>query len=130
MLPRQNVRLLIAVLYLVVISILFCLPGSAFPKTNWLSKIAFDKWVHIGFFAVLTILWNWAANSTERSYTVVILTAAICYGLAVEVVQDRFIPNRGLDLGDWAADIAGSLLGLWLWARYLKVWVYKKNRPL
>jgi VanZ family protein len=120
MLQRRGVRLTIDISYLLIISVLFCLPGSAFPKTNWLSDIYFDKWVHIGFFALLIILWNWAANSTDRKWTLAILIAAIAYGLLVEFVQDNFIPNRGFDIGDWIADIAGSLLGWWVWSRYIK----------
>ena len=122
MLQRKGVRLLIAISYLIIISILFCLPGSAFPKTNWLSKIWFDKWVHIGFFAVLIILWNWAANSTEKKYTVLIMATAILYGLGVEAVQHNFIPNRGFDIGDWIADIVGSVVGLWFWQQYVRHW--------
>ena len=120
MLQHPGFRLTTAILYLIVISILFCLPGSAFPKNNWLSDIYFDKWVHIGFFALLIILWNWAANSTDRNWSTTILVAAIAYGLLVEVVQHNFIPNRGFDIGDWIADIAGSLLGLAFWRRYIK----------
>lgn len=122
MLQSKNTRWAIAILYLVFISVLFCLPGSAFPKTNWLSKIWFDKWVHIGFFAVLIILWNWAANSTKKSYTVLIMILAAAYGLVVELVQHNFIPNRGFDIGDWIADIAGSIVGLWLWTKYIRAW--------
>jgi VanZ family protein len=113
---------MVAIVYLLIISALFCLPGSAFPKANWLTKIYFDKWVHIGFFAVLIILWNWAANSTNKSYTVIIMALAIAYGLGVEFVQHNFIPNRGFDIGDWLADIAGSFVGLWLWVKYISSW--------
>ena len=120
MLQQQRTRLTVAITYLLIISVLFCLPGSAFPKNNWLSDIYFDKWVHIGFFALLIILWNWAANSTDRQYTTIIMMAAAAYGLLVEFVQHNFIPNRGFDVGDWIADIAGSLLGLWFWNRYIK----------
>lgn len=120
MLQRPGFRLTMAILYLLIISVLFCMPGSAFPKNNWLSDIYFDKWVHIGFFAVLIILWNWAANSTHRKWSTIILVGAIAYGLLVEAVQHNFIPNRGFDIGDWIADIAGSLLGLWIWRRYIK----------
>ncbi|MGV3657721.1 MAG: VanZ family protein [Chitinophagaceae bacterium] len=131
MLPSKKARITIAIVYLLIISALFCLPGSAFPKNNWLSKIGFDKWVHIGFFAVLIILWNWAANSTKRSYTILIMASAITYGLLVEYVQHNFIPNRGFDIGDWIADIAGSFAGLWLWTAYLRNWWgIQKNRPL
>ena len=120
MLQRRGLRLTLAIAYLLIISVLFCLPGSAFPKSNWLSDIYFDKWVHIGFFAVLIILWNWAANSTNRNWSWTILVAAVMYGLVVEFVQHNFIPNRGFDMGDWIADIAGSLLGVWFYGRYIK----------
>ena len=120
MLQRKDLRLSIAVLYLVLISILFCLPGAALPKVNWLSKIWFDKWVHIGFFALLIVVWLWAVKSTNRKMVVAILMAAAVYGFSVEIVQDQFIANRSFDVGDWIADIIGSFAGLWFWDRYIK----------
>jgi VanZ family protein len=122
-LSSRSGRIATALLYFAVISFLFCLPGSAFPKNNWLSKVHFDKWVHIGFFALLVVLWLWALAPGKRGIVWLLLAAAL-YGLCVEVVQDRFIPNRSLDIGDWAADVAGSFAGLWFWNRYIK------NRPL
>jgi hypothetical protein len=61
-LSSRSGRIATALLYFAVISFLFCLPGSAFPKNNWLSKVHFDKWVHIGFFALLLVLWLWALH--------------------------------------------------------------------
>jgi len=116
-------RLAAAVLYFIFISVMFCLPGSVLPKEDWLSKIYFDKWVHIGFFVVLLLLWLWALRPTKRG-AIEIITVAIAYGITVEVVQYFFIPNRSFDLTDWAADIVGSFIGFWLWQRYIK------NRPL
>lgn len=113
------VRLATAVLYFIFISVMFCLPGSVLPKEDWLSRIYFDKWVHIGFFAVLLVLWLWALMP-EKKVAVWLLLAALIYGITVEVVQDRFIPNRSFDLGDWAADTVGSFIGLWFWSRYIK----------
>jgi VanZ family protein len=118
-LPSRSGRIATALLYFAVISFLFCLPGSAFPKNNWLSKIHFDKWVHIGFFALLLVLWLWALAPSRRGVVWLLLAAAF-YGLCVEVVQDQFIPNRSLDMGDWAADVAGSFAGLLFWSRYIK----------
>lgn len=120
-LPR--IRLVAAVLYSLFISVLFCLPGSVLPKEDWLSKIYFDKWVHIGFFAGLLVLWLWALRPGSKGI-VWLLMAAVAYGFLVEIVQDQFVPNRSLDLGDWVADIAGSGAGLWFWGRYIK------NKPL
>ena len=115
--PRT--RLAAAIMYFVFISVLFFLPGSVLPKEGWVSKIYFDKWVHIGFFAVLLLLWLWGLMPGKNG-VVWLLVAAVLYGITVEFIQDRFIPNRSFDLGDWAADITGSFVGLWFWDRYIK----------
>ncbi|OLY94658.1 hypothetical protein BUE76_04835 [Cnuella takakiae] len=106
--------------WLVFISFLFCLPGSAIPKINWLSGIHFDKWVHIGLFAVLLFLWGNALGVFTRRKPLLLLLTAIAYGLLVEVVQDQLIVNRDFDLWDAAADTAGAMLGLWALARIKK----------
>lgn len=79
-------RVLLASVYLIIISALFCLPGSALPKADWLSKIYFDKWVHIGFFFVLIIIWLWALQLFKKAIVFLLIAAAI-YGLTVEIVQ-------------------------------------------
>jgi VanZ family protein len=122
----QKNSLLIAILWFLFISILFCLPGSALPKASWLDKIYFDKWVHVGLFFVLLWLWLWALKIKGVTNALILLCFfAIAYGITVEFVQDRFVPNRSFDLGDWAADIAGVVLGSFLRLKYIQ-----KNRPL
>lgn len=114
-------RYLLLTLYFILMCVLFTLPGSAFPKSGWLNKIAFDKWVHIGLFGFFTFLTCWAFQiGVKRGVLLTFLTAVI-YGIVVEVVQDEFVVNRTFDLGDWAADIVGSFLGVWWWnLRYIK----------
>lgn len=114
----------LSILWLLFMSVLFFLPGSALPKASWLDDIYFDKWVHIGLFAVLLFLWR-SSFPDKKQYNIVLLIAAVAYGFAVEIIQRDFIPNRSFDLGDVAADTAGTLAGLWFWT-----WRYKKNRPL
>ena len=112
-------RIALALFYLIFISVLFCLPGSALPKATWLSKVHFDKWVHAGFFFVLIVVWLWALKLFHKPMPVVVLGAAL-YGLIVELTQHYFIPNRSFDAGDWMADMAGACVGLWFWKRYIK----------
>ena len=119
MLISARIRILLAIVYFLIITFLFCLPGSALPKSNWFSKVYFDKWVHIGFFVVLLLLWLWALMPARRGMIGIVVAAAV-YGITVEIVQDQFIPNRSFDLGDWVADMTGSFLGLWVWYRYIK----------
>ena len=111
--------------WLVFVSILFFLPGSAFPKEDWFSKIYFDKWVHIGIFTVLVSLWSWVFELRYNKYVIVLFAAAVLYGYLVEVIQDQYISNRSFDWGDLLADSAGTILGLAGW-----FWMSKKNKPL
>lgn len=100
--------------------LLFFLPGSAFPNENWLSKIYFDKLVHLGLFAILVFLWRSAFDFKSASYNWVLLFSALFYGLAVEFIQRYFVPNRDFDLYDVVADVAGGVIGLIVWVRYIK----------
>lgn len=100
--------------------ILFFLPGSAFPSENWLSKIYFDKLVHLGLFSVLVFLWRSAFRSPSAYYNLVLLFLVVVYGLAVEFIQLYFVPNRDFDLYDVVADAIGGLIGLIGWLRVNK----------
>jgi VanZ family protein len=107
----------VAIGWLILMSFLFVLPGSALPKENWLEKIQLDKWVHIGLFAILIFLWKSAFNRNHKNYNLLLLFSAFCYGLLVEFVQKQWVPNRSFDIYDVLADLAGGLLGLLVWLR-------------
>jgi hypothetical protein len=102
-----------------LVLILICLPGTEFPKTDdWLDKIFFDKWVHVGLFAVLAFLWMKPyVNSTLPKQHILqtifkIALSVSIWGLATEYIQKYFAYHRSFDLWDWAADSAGTLLAL------------------
>jgi VanZ family protein len=114
-----------AVCWLVFITLLFFLPGSALPKETWFSKIHIDKWVHTGFFVVLLFLWRSAFEWNGKGYNVLLFLVAVTYGLLVEFVQKWWVPNRDFDYYDLLFDASGSILGLVVWS-----WAYKKNKPL
>jgi len=119
-----NRRFVLPIAALIFFTILFCLPGSAFPKEDWLTKISFDKFVHIGIFTVLLFLWCRALRVDSLSGYFIAIIVAVMYGLLIELIQDRLITNRSWDMGDVIADFAGSLVGVLAWD-----W-YKKNKPL
>jgi VanZ family protein len=114
-----------AVSWILFISILFFLPGSALPHENWFSRVYIDKWVHTGFFVVLLFLWRSAFQSNAKSFSLMLFLIAVIYGLIVEFVQKWWVPNRDFDYFDLLFDALGSVLGLIAWWR-----VYKKNKPL
>ena len=109
-----------AIIWLIFISILFLLPGSALPKQGWLSDIHFDKWVHFGFFALLLFLWRfyWPAVT---GYHFLVLALAFIYGLGIEFIQDWFVANRSFDVGDVIADMVGAVAGIFFWDWYKKI---------
>lgn len=106
-----------AIAWLIISIILLTLPGSAFPKENWLEKIWLDKWIHIGMFAILVILWCRAwkkkISDSNKLRTLIIWISLICffYGIGMEFVQKHFISNRSFDAGDIIADGIGCILG-------------------
>jgi VanZ family protein len=109
-------------------TVLLCLPGSAFPKQNWFNKIWLDKWVHLGLFVTMVVLWCGAMtvpDSKKFNKFLQITVYVFLYGVVMEFVQENFIPNRSFDVGDIVSDLLGSTFGLLIVMR-----LYKKNRPL
>jgi hypothetical protein len=113
-------KFILAVAALLFFSFLFCIPGSAIPKDDWLEKIWADKWVHIGIFISLVFLWSNALEINSTPGFFILVFVAVLYGLTVEIVQDQLVVNRSFDLGDLVADFIGCLGGVWLRARYIK----------
>lgn len=98
--------------------ILLVLPGSAFPKETWLSKIYFDKWVHIGLFSIFVWLFcrgyysqNKPSGISLQKKFLYVFIAACVYGIVMEFVQKYFVPNRSFDIGDITADCIGAFVG-------------------
>ncbi len=106
-----------ALLWLVISTVLLLIPGSAFPKDDWLGKIWFDKWVHAGMFAVMVFLWCWSmtghntdASKWKTGFTLIAILA-LAYGIGMEFAQKYFVANRSFDSGDILADAGGCILG-------------------
>jgi VanZ family protein len=119
---KSKYKFILLFFYFSFISILFFLPGSAFPKEDWFSKIHFDKWVHTGIFMILSFICGWAFLLRQKRDFIVLLLLTIGYGLLVEIIQGNLIANRSYDLADLLADTIGSVAGIIMWAR----WYIKK----
>lgn len=117
-LRSKSFSLAIAVGYFIIATYLLTLPGSQFPKITWMDKIPlFDKWVHIGLFAVLTFLWCRIVK-TKRQFATV---AVICfiYGIIIEFIQHYCIPFRGFEGWDIVADAVGCVVGFLVAKKWL-----------
>jgi len=104
-----------AVVALIVITFLFCLPGNEFPRINFF--IHFDKLVHVGLFSILVFLWILPPQSRTsdkqkiNKIYVWIALAFVCYGVFIEIIQLNFVPNRSFDLFDILANTVGCAFG-------------------
>jgi len=107
----------LAIGWLILMCILFVIPGSALPEQNWFADIQLDKWVHIGLFSVLIFLWASASDLGLPNNGLIVIVVAILYGMIVEFVQKTWIPNRSFDMYDVLADAIGSVVGLIIWLR-------------
>ena len=111
---------LFAVAYLILISILFLLPGSALPKENWFDAIYLDKWIHVFLFMILILLWLKAFPVYSSRLYILLIIFAILYGIIIELSQEIFVLNRSMDVYDIVADTAGVIAGAWIGRGYKK----------
>jgi len=128
-LKRTRLFFAAAIAWLIISIVLLTLPGTAFPTEDWLDKIWFDKWVHIGMFGIMVLLWclSWKSlkqNADRQSLVNAFWTIAaifLAYGIGMEFIQKYFIPFRSFDVTDIAADAVGSALGAFFSIRkYIK----------
>ncbi|AHF17753.1 hypothetical protein NIASO_13715 [Niabella soli DSM 19437] len=113
---KKKFILIIALVYFIITVILLTLPGADFPQENFLTKIHFDKWVHIGMFALLVFLWDaWLSGGKEAAPFKKFITVgivALIYGIVMEFVQRYWVPGRSFDVTDMIADGVGCVIGL------------------
>ena len=102
-----------------LVLILVCIPGYDLPKVdNWLIEINFDKFIHVGLFAVLAYLFmlpiirSGLSQKEKWHYFIKIAIATAIWGLTTEIIQKFFIPGRSFTLGDWLADSIGGFAAL------------------
>jgi VanZ family protein len=115
---KKNVSSIVfAVTWLLLVTILLCIPGTKLPKIGWQDKIWLDKWIHVFLFMVLVILWTKAYSNKKniqqgsRKIFIQIMVIGCLYGVLMEIVQKYFIPFRSFDLGDIIADGIGCVAG-------------------
>ena len=111
-----------AIVWLILSTIAFCVPGNILPKDDWMGKINLDKWVHIGLFGIMIFLWSvpllHRPIQKPLNWVFACITFAFFgYGVLIEIVQHFFITNRSFDWGDIAADAVGCFVGFYLTRR-------------
>jgi hypothetical protein len=117
-LKRSTIAFLLPVCWLLISTLLLTIPGSAFPKENWLDKLWVDKWVHIVIFGVMVWLWcramplSGVAKNRLNGLFIFFAMLWFGYGIGMEFVQKHLVANRGFDVWDIVADGLGAIAGL------------------
>ena len=77
-----------------------------------------DKFVHGGLYLILGLSLAWGKVRTGWGVPgVMLLLIGVGYG-ALDEWHQSFVPGRTASMGDWAADSAGVILGLVLFATF------------
>ena len=97
-------------LWAALILILTSIPGSHIPP---LPVRNFDKIVHLAIYGVLGFLTAraWANGSRVTAVALVAIALVSCFG-ALDEWHQQFIPQRSMDIMDWAADTTGAAFGV------------------
>ncbi len=120
----MNRQLLWAGLYAALIVALSSIPGKSFPDVKWLS---YDKLIHLGEYAVFSILVYRAAASLRREDRFLLGIAIVLAGLfgALDELYQLWIPGRNSSFADWSADQVGAVIGAvsYIW------WTQWRDQP-
>jgi len=110
---KKNVPTIIfAISWLLIVTILLCIPGTRLPKIKWDDKLLFDKWIHVLLFLILVLVWCRAYSKPHlKTIFITVTILSILYGIGMEIVQKYFIPFRSFDVADIIADAVGCIAG-------------------
>lgn len=108
-------RLILAIIWLIIISAAMLTPGDNFPDANYFDFQ--DKVIHLVSFAGLSFLWcGVGIKKSElpkgRNRLVLnFILFGLAAGIGLEYAQ-RFIPFRSFDIMDMIVNEIGGVLGL------------------
>lgn len=85
----------------------------------------FDKIAHITFYTFLTLSWH-LALCLKKNYifkSILIALSITFYGIVIEVIQGKYVPNRAGDIYDVLANTIGVIFGFGLFI----LWIQKRK---
>ncbi len=111
---RRKHLLLIALVFTIIATCAFLMPGSSIPSIKIDTFIGIDKIVHAGIHFVLVLCWLvYYATHTVKvkvSNVVFIVVSCVIYGIVIELLQGM-TDTRSSELADIYANMTGTALG-------------------
>jgi len=106
-----------AIIWTIGIAWLSTGPGVSLPQ-NWYDLFAADKWMHLGAYGLLALLYCYAweaqfesTKSISQKEVLGIIIVVSLYGFLMEVIQYLFYPSRFFEYLDILANIIGAYIG-------------------
>ena len=102
------------VLYWVLLLIATSLPANDIPALG-----LYDKFYHLGaytvlsFFLYLTLIYQKKSKFLFEKAGIATIIVTSVYG-ALDEVHQIFVPGRSAEILDWAADLIGACLGVYI----------------
>jgi len=98
-------------------------PGVQVPF-DWGDVVGIDKIAHLVFYGIHTGLLIWTFNdfqwtTAQSKWLISAFCISTLLGIAMEIVQYSFYPNRYFEIFDIIANIIGSLIGAILFRKFL-----------
>ena len=117
--------------YIGLVFWLCLMPESDLPKNPFLSKIHFDKWVHLmmhfGMWTLIVWTYKGAGHlSKNRNFIFlfsILLTLVI--GIVIEYLQ-QYVGRSHADWGDVTANLLGAFIAWRIWLRLEHRWTFYK----
>jgi VanZ family protein len=95
--------------------------GGAQPAAVGLVPVPWDKVAHATVFSAIAFLLAFSRVRKHGSWLVISVLLATAVGGADEIHQ-HFLPGRGADMADFAADALGASFGGALYVLLARVW--------
>ncbi len=109
---RKDVLLCLASLWTIFVAYMCLANFKSLPKIG----ISYpDKYVHVTFHFVFTILWSFylqVKNTNRMSSLVKVVIASVIYGGIIEIAQGLFTTTRQADIVDVLANTIGAILAV------------------
>lgn len=120
-----------AIVWATIVFILSTMSGDSINKVKLINIPHFDKVVHFGFYFILTLLLlsgfhKWRSSSPDKKAYYISCVIAIMYGGVIELLQKHVFTNRALELFDFAANCAGTIIGVVAYSYLIKIIFVRK----
>ncbi|HMI08358.1 MAG TPA: VanZ family protein [Flavobacterium sp.] len=120
---NKNFYLFLAIAWTLLMAVLCLVSFKKLPAVAELPGA--DKYAHITFHFVFTILWYlyFRMVAGRKWLLLKVFLASLCYGISIEIMQQLFTDTRKADINDVAANCFGAtlaVLAMLLYGNYLK----------